>query len=53
MRNKKMLVMLLALILGLVAAFGAVACGEDEATETTAAPTETTAAPTETTAAPT
>ncbi|MBN1320301.1 MAG: amino acid ABC transporter substrate-binding protein [Thermoleophilia bacterium] len=53
MRNSKLLVMLLALVLALAMTFGIVACGDDEVTETTAAPTETTAAPTETTAAPT
>lgn len=47
----KKTIVLLVLLLA-VGAF-VVACGGDEATETTAAPTETTAAPTETTAAPT
>lgn len=45
-------VLALAIVLVLVSVF-AVACGEEETPETTAAPTETTAAPTQTTAAPT
>jgi branched-chain amino acid transport system substrate-binding protein len=51
-RDKKLLVLILVLAIGLMSALFLSACGEEETT-TTAAPTETTAAPTETTAAPT
>jgi len=50
MKKRHMLVGLLVLML--VVAMTAVACGEDETTTTAAPSTETTAAPTETTAAP-
>ncbi len=50
---KRSIFILIAALL-LVSLVGSVAaCGDEETTETTAAPTETTAAPTDTTAAPT
>lgn len=53
MKDRKLVVLLVALlVIGLVAALGLSACG-DEDTETTAAPTETTAAPTDTSDEPT
>jgi len=48
---KKLLILGVCLVLAL--SVFAVGCGDEETTDTTAAPTETTAAPTETTAAPT
>ena len=50
--KRSLFILMAALLLVSLVAFVA-ACGDEETTETTAAPTETTAAPTDTTAAPT